>query len=123
MDRKIKFRGKRGDNGEWVYGNLLSNGEFQSIWDSKTADWRRVIPETVGQFTEFADINLKEVYHKDIIRGVYHGYPKTGIVEWDKRLGKWIVDYNGNHDDLWTVLRFCQGEIVGSIHDNPELQS
>ena len=117
MNREIKFRGKRVDNGEWVYGSLLSNGEFQSIWDSKTADWRRIIPKTVGQFTGLHDKNGKEIYKGDIIVGE----PEIKmIVEWDERVGcfcgvdpKMMVRINGTS--------FHKKEITGNIHDNSEL--
>ena len=71
MNRTIKFRGKRLDNGEWVYGDLLhiaggcliyfgsdtetESSDIQS--DSKVAvelqkdEIAVVDPDTVGQFT------------------------------------------------------------------------
>lgn len=125
-----KFRGKRTNTEEWVFGyytkewyrdGVGGSSIRHYIYDFNIQKQFRVIPETVGQFTGFTDINSKEIYHKDIVAGIYYGYSRTGIVEWDKRLGKWIVDYNGNYDDLWTVLRFCQGEVIGNIHDNPSL--
>lgn len=56
MNREIKFRGKRIDNGEWVYGDLLQPTEICDIYEianCKSIDGTRyeVIPETIGQFT------------------------------------------------------------------------
>lgn len=59
---KIKFRGKRVDNGKWVYGYyfdgyILHYIDFAESWTPLTADHKvtcrayKVISETVGQYT------------------------------------------------------------------------
>ena len=53
--RNIKFRGKRVDTGEWVYGNYVyqecDNKHFITKQLENSHQLIEIIPETVGQFT------------------------------------------------------------------------
>lgn len=143
--RTIKFRGKRLDNGEWVYGSLLQ-GEAQSIIASiegnsiNVHDCFEVSPDTIGQFTGLLDRNGKEIYEDDILKGRTnkwrledrpepHDY--IGYVRWDGQCDvglQWVLstlDSMGSSPLNWYVhcvaIDYSTGIVIGNIHDNPDL--
>ena len=122
--REIKFRGKRLDNGEWLYGSLvILNGRY-FIFDD--ANRHEVDPTTVGEFTGLKDEHGKEIYEGDVIR--------SPLSE-DKTRPHRIFYHTGNAafmgalvdrkelcylrlDQDW-IYKFGK-EVISNIHDNPE---
>ena len=136
--REILFRGKRVDNGEWIEGHLIwcEDGRARIIpshtdifcyeMDESIIQTvaHRVIPETVGQYTGLTDKNGAKIFEGDICRKfksgdcvsvAWHG-TMAGYV-WSKRKenNRYIFDFG----DLFRVSD--KYEVIGNIHDNPEL--
>lgn len=128
--REILFRGKRLDNGEWVYGSFLQveheDGSFTTaIFHKKDAGGdAEVAPSTVGQYTGLKDKNGKRIFEGDILRSRHDNlYPydeSIEVVKWFRN--GWYIqqgEYPPDAMDGDGVIP-CS-EVIGNIHDNPEL--
>lgn len=68
MNREIVFRGKRLDNGGWVYGDLRQYSENHTgICCHRLNRTFSVDPATVGQFTGLYDKNSVKIWEFDIV--------------------------------------------------------
>ena len=120
--REILFRGKRTKTGEWVEGLLFHHCEkASSIWSGKLDKAVWVNPETVGQFTGRIDKNGKKVFEHDILQ-ICDGVSR-GIVQWWENDQCYVLETKeGWHiDDFGNYGRPEYYEVIGNIHDNPEL--
>jgi uncharacterized phage protein (TIGR01671 family) len=138
--REILFRGKRVDNGEWVYGyysaceECSDNGGVEVyyrednfllhyITDIKGKVYI-VDPDTVGHYTGLTDKNGKKIFEGDIVKNgdsikpiLFENKVKEeccgqGCYITTLTLGYIFDDYYGDINDM---------EVVGNIHDNKDL--
>ena len=138
MNERYLFRGKRKDNDEWVEGDLMqwSDGTVRiCVEDGDDAKMTRtVIPETVGQCTGLKDKNGKLIFEGDVVKS--DGYifivkfGKCGGVANNENYGYMGFYFDGFDDITNDALRmglrndicyFTDIEVIGNIHDNPEL--
>ena len=133
--KDILFRGKRVDNGEWVYGFLTKMWGALHIIDKANENVAyEIIPETVGQYTGLIDKNGKKIFEGDIIRAITldTGSEQMAVV----CFGNFIDENNGDEyigfyiefDGIKTTItqlamEECKNriEVIGNIYDNPEL--
>lgn len=129
--REILFRGKRIDNGEWVYGAYyglcrMTNkaGDFgyaHLMRQSNDEPLYRVDPETVGQFTGMYDRNGKKIFEGDII--AFRSSESIYEVAYDITDSKFIILLRNGKDSF---LRFYNisayyFSVIANKWDNPEL--
>ena len=130
--REILFRGKRLDNGEWVYGYYVHIGPVSCqrayiIPEYTSAIYvEEVDPSTVDQYTGLMDKNGKRIFEGDIVStDIARPY---FIVEF--RDGCFMFNCNDGGKDYYDIMlpiledaqtEYKYGEIIGNIHDNPEL--
>lgn len=126
--KEILFRGKRVDNGEWVYGAYYKQEHFYG--DKKEAHciittsdvlsndlwlgYEEVIPETVGQYTGLNDKNGEKIFEGDIAKDNYGNIYRIIFSD----MGYFCAE---NYIFWEFITDLGEIEVIGNIHDNPEL--
>lgn len=125
--REILFRGKprRLNAYEWVHGHLLHHDENISKIYSEEIDYVvGVIPETVGQYTGMTDENGTKIFEGDIVsfkrvNALGLTTSRIGDVRYYDELPIFYI--MATTGDAWDWVECEQIEVIGNIHDNPEL--
>jgi len=146
---EYKFRGQRKDDGNWIYGDLIHNPEYEYpligfdclfLGDSREIPpynkyvTYEVIPESVGQFTGLTDRNGKEIYDGDILRWFISStntfaeellevkWGRTGWILKSPLFKRWGIKKEDAECSEYNAYGFIiHSEIIGDKHQNPEL--
>ena len=132
MNREILFRGKRIDNGEWVYGYLfidITGSRYIRVNTEKLGRYNdyQVYTKTIGQFTGITDENSERIFEGDIVEmtwnvGCKDEHRDVGIVRCDD--APYEFDLHGCSESTNDRFKYKHGRgliIIGNIHDNEEL--
>lgn len=144
--REILFRGKRMDNGRWVYGDyhkftcttssitpVPTHYIMGTDASSKAQIW--VDPTTVGQYTGLQDKNGNKIFEGDILQytdcsefvfavvyGIFLNDDEDSI--WRENVGfycDWIKFSSCIEPNRGLIFCANKSKIIGNIHDNHEL--
>ena len=120
----MKYRGKRTDNGEWVYGYYYYSARYSAHFIKISEEYENgdfveydveVIPETVGAFIGKSDETGKDMYVGDIIEDII-GKFRSQIYEYEGR-------YVGGPTKriISDTPHTRRKKVIGNIFDNLEL--
>ena len=142
--REILFRGKTSEN-RWVEGTYFKHDTVKVCFSSDDPKPRRLIiqdgfcdwgfeppihcvdvaPNTVGQYTGLTDKNGRKIFEGDILSTENGTFENTGMGHILLYKGMWTCFYGQDaigRDCFDTLCMVCNSrEIIGNIHDNPEL--
>lgn len=129
--REILFRGKRFDNNEWIEGGFYlepyTDNAYIVAWNSMGMgfiEYILVCKETVGQYTGLKDKNGVRIFEGDVIDCWSEGVNAKGTVQ-QRKDGLWIIYPAWQKVIMWSLCpdEYCNTtvEVIGNIHDNPEL--
>jgi len=122
--REHKFRGKRLDNGEWVYGRYsfylrgMADIKTDIVVPENGDGAEEIVPSTVGQFTGLLDKNGKEIFEGDIVENLTEDIIQK--IQYDIETARFVITGEGllfDFDNTYST----ELEVIGTIHDNPEL--
>lgn len=144
--REVLFRGKRMDNGKWVYGSLLVGFQKSYICPEAIAMYNfngtlclggfiEVSSESVGQYTGLMDKNGNRIFVGGMIKPfddevdkmvVEFHYGQFLLCLYGERgyMAEYGWEEEGNYGCLEAEPLSSYGddiEVIGNIHDNQEL--
>lgn len=142
--REIKFRGKRVEDNEWIFGYYVTHDSHRIIYEDYEGFYceEEVIPESVGQYTGLKNKKHREIYEGDIIVNGSVPGPCFGVKGLFLQTKYKVAMVNGcfvvecdpecvddhvfeNYHLLFEMG--CDGssesivEVIGNVYENPEL--
>lgn len=140
--REIKYRGFNRKNNVWLYGFYLQNRKAHFVAPDefatgKTWDDYEIDPETLGQFINRKDKKGNDIYDGDILYVEFSdGSHSYSLIGWNEKQMCWGCMDSYAYQSSIEVCGFAEFndyvlnaylrealicEVVGNVHDNPDL--
>lgn len=133
--REILFKGKRKDNGEWIFGDLIQSVNSNMKWilpisESDLTSTVEVIPDTICQYICIKDKTGNRIFENSILKGMFGtgiGCKSTKYKEFN-----FSVTYHGHSPEFHLNMpnnygryRFCPHLtdclVIGNTIDHKDL--
>ena len=135
--RRGGFRGKRIDNDDWFIGRYIwplfrHDGDQKTrlicLFDAESNKSFHVYPESICEFTGLVDKTGKKIFEGDIVKTKYGRlyivvwFSSLEYNGWDLEVVRTSENYNTTRrPDSFDIYKKENLEVVGNVHDNPEL--
>jgi len=133
--REIIFRGKRIDNGEWVYGHYIRNEHMGIIKHIIVTDWAQVYvnsfkvdPDTLGQFSGLRDNKRtaefpegQEIFEGDIVKRKRDNTVRVVIFKDGSFLTERIKPRSRCVFNSFPFYEYDEWEVIGNVHEHRNL--
>lgn len=133
--REILFRGKRKDNGEWIYGVPITDkatndayiitstagASLKSEINNMCATGFRVIRNTIGQYTSMTDRDDTKIFEGDIVNARWFDKVERAFVCYAEDYLTWVLEYSDDEHNDMNLFFKNEIKVIGNIYDNPEL--
>lgn len=131
--REIKFKAKRKDNNEWVYGyyhkevstsialqeygiNEIEEHYIHTVIDHLPFKIE-VLPETICEYTGIKDKNGVEIYENDKVKYDYEFSTEIGVITYNQNNASYQIKGISSS----SMKHHKQLIVIGNIFDNSEL--
>ncbi len=125
--REILFRGKFSEKSRWSYGDLYTDHGKVYIATRDTMHGVRVheevIPDTVGQFTGLMDNHGRKIFEGDIVVLTLPAAKMhwRAVCKFHSGAFGLVWHHMGERWQAFTGICNAEYEIIGNVHDSPEL--
>ena len=121
MDRRIEFRGKDKEKGEWVYGYLTQSESGNYYISHKLDNFVWIDETTIGEYTGLKDKNGTKIFEGDKVMFDYEWTKSSevGVITWNKENSSFQIK---GHIPSSSMKHLDRMKVIGNIYDESDVK-